>query len=178
MSKDLLTCELTSIEGAACLRMVETARIHHVERAGARVQPMKMVEGIAVTGVMARTPSRSGICSVPTSLSTLKRVPNACLALGGLDALGLDAGLQDMRISLTASASCGCDGIPPSLTIRRRFRLHGREMQQTAAYRETVELLMRLPLMRLGENNFREIVRRVQTKCITLDWPIYQMYSL
>ena len=74
MSKDLLTGELTSIEGAACLRMVETARIHHVERVGAREQPKKVIEGVGVTSVLACTPSRSGICSLPASLSTLKRV--------------------------------------------------------------------------------------------------------
>ena len=75
--------------GAVCLQMAEPAGIHHVERAGARVhQPEKVVEGVGVTGVTARTPSRSGICSLPTSLSTLKRVPNECCALN------LNAGLQ------------------------------------------------------------------------------------
>ena len=38
ISKDVLTCNLMSSEGAACPQMVETAgihHIHHVERAGA-----------------------------------------------------------------------------------------------------------------------------------------------
>ena len=61
-----------SIKGAACLEMVETARIHYVESAVARVQPMNLVEGVGVNGVTARTPRlRSGICSLLTSLCPL-----------------------------------------------------------------------------------------------------------
>ena len=74
ISKDVLTCNLMSIEGAACLQAVEAASIHHVERVGAREQPKKVIEGVGVTSVLACTPSRSGICSLPASLSTLKRV--------------------------------------------------------------------------------------------------------
>ena len=86
ISKDVLTCNRMRIEGVACLQMVELARIHYVETAGSRVQPKKVVERVGMTGVTACTPSRSGICSLPTSLSTLKRGPDACCALN------LDAG--------------------------------------------------------------------------------------
>ena len=104
--------------GAVCLQMAEPAGIHHVERAGARVhQPEKVVEGVGVTGATARTPSRSGICSLPTSLSTLKRVPNECCALN------LNAGLQGIYACRRIRVAAGsCAGPPSSLTSRRRLR--------------------------------------------------------
>ena len=46
-----------------------------------KVQPSKVIKGVGETGVTAHRPGRSGICSLPMSLSTLKRMPSTCLVL-------------------------------------------------------------------------------------------------
>ena len=77
------------------------------------MQSSKVIEGVGETGVTAHRPGHSGICSLPTSLSTLKRVPSACLVLG------IHTVLQGM--SLPAHPSHSCLVVPPGLTGRWRF---------------------------------------------------------
>ena len=77
------------------------------------MQSSKVIEGVGETGVTAHRPGHSGICSLPTSLSTLKRVPSACLVLG------IHTVLQGM--SLPAHPSHRCVVVPPGLTGRWRF---------------------------------------------------------